>query len=83
MSDDDERFSVWQFLPDDYNEQVGADLSAEAAVNLAHSYTTRPAAMLGIIRKVIITDSGDNCVFEWRNGEGVVFLKKEDHAQNG
>lgn len=76
-----ELFSVYQFFPDDTHECVGMGLDAEAAVLKARSYTTRPAAQLGIIRKVIITDSGDACVFEWRHGEGVVFPPRSERAQ--
>jgi len=69
----DERFCVYQFFPDGSNERVGEWLPAEEAVKLAYSYTTRPAALLGIIQQVMITDAGDNCVFHWRSGEGVIF----------
>ena len=55
-------------------------VSAEEAVETARSYTTRPAAVLGIIRRVIITDGGDNTCFEWKNGEGVTYPPREDAA---
>lgn len=69
----DGEFSVYQFLPDGTTERVGDHLDAGAAVELAHSYTTRPAALMGVIRRVIITDGEDFTVFEWKNGEGVTF----------
>ena len=68
----EEHFHVWQFFEDDTYERVGTALPAKEAVALAKSYTTRPAATLGIIKQVMITDSGDCCVFLWKNGEGVV-----------
>jgi hypothetical protein len=69
-----ERFDVWQYLPDDWHEKVGDDLPPEAAVQLAHSYTVRPAAKIGIIRKVrIISRSDDTVAFEWQFGKGVTF----------
>jgi hypothetical protein len=70
MSD---KYAVWQFFPDEFHECVGRDLEAEEAVKLAHSYTTRPAAVAGFIRRIIIVDGGDNCAFEWKHGEGVTF----------
>jgi hypothetical protein len=70
----EERFDVWQYLPDDWHEKVGEDLGAKEAVELAHSYTTRPAAQIGIIRKVrIIGRYDDSICFEWQFGKGVTF----------
>jgi hypothetical protein len=69
----EELFNVWQFFPDNTHECVGRGLTAEQAVNLAHSYTTRPAAQIGIIQRVMITDCGDCCVFEWTRDQGVIF----------
>lgn len=73
-------FSVYQFFPDGTNECVKAGAGAEEAVRTAHSYTIRPAAMLGIIQRVIITDGGDYCVFEWKHGEGVVFPPRSERT---
>ena len=71
MSPSEERFDVWQYLPDDWHEKVGDNLSAEDAVKLAHSYTVRPAAQIGIIRKVhIIARDDDSVAFEWQFGKG-------------
>jgi hypothetical protein len=47
--------------------------TAEQAVEVARSLTARPAAQIGVIRRVIITDGGDFTVFEWKFGEGVTF----------
>jgi len=73
-----EKFDVWQFFPEGYNEQIGFDLEAQAAVDLALDFTRRPAAMIGIIQEVRIVDKLDNLVFHWKFGEGVVFPKPED-----
>jgi hypothetical protein len=51
----------------------GAFLEAEAAATLAVECSRRPAAVAGFIRRIIITDGGDDTVFEWRYGEGVTF----------
>lgn len=66
-------FTVWWFDQEDnsYSELVTED--PKAAVEKAKSLTTRPAVALGIIARVIITDGGDNCCFEWINGKGVTF----------
>ena len=69
-----ELFDVWQYLPDDWHEKVGENLSAEDAVKLAHSYTTRPAAQMGVILMVRIIGLDDDSVcFEWQFGKGVTF----------
>lgn len=69
-----ERFDVWQYFPNDWHEKVGDNLSAEEAVKLAHSYTTRPAAKMGVIRMVRIIGLDDDSVcFEWQFGKGVTF----------
>jgi hypothetical protein len=70
----EERFDVWQYLPGDWHEKVGENLSAEDAVKLAHSYTTRPAAQMGVIRMVrIIGRDDDSVCFEWQFSKGVTF----------
>ena len=77
MEDDDtpltSEFSVYWWDPADnyYTEKrfVPAAEAMECVVDLIQ----RPAAKAGIIIKVMITDGGDCCVFEWKNGEGVVF----------
>ena len=69
-----ETYDIWQWFPDGSHERVGTGLEAEAAVHLAHSYTTRPAAKIGIIQRVTIVDPADDAtVFEWTYGKGVTF----------
>jgi len=70
-------FSVHQFFPDDTHECVAFMVDAKTAVETAHSYTIRPTAKLGIIRRVVITDAGDFTCFEWKFGQGVVYPPKE------
>jgi len=71
--DDDERFDVWEFYPEDWHTKVASDLTLEQAVLKAKACTVKPAVHLGIITQVMITDEDDNCVFLWKHGEGVVF----------
>ena len=75
MVEGSSEFSVCQFINDgeggEMSEYVGQRLGAKDAVDLAHSYCSRPAAKLGIIKRVIITDKDDCCCFEWVYGKGV------------
>lgn len=38
--------------------------------------TQGPAAMVGMVSRVIITDGGDIGCFEWKYGEGITFPPK-------
>jgi hypothetical protein len=66
-------FSVCQFFEDGSYEYVRRFVGAEEAVKTARHYTDNVAAKMGITTRVIITDGGDQCVFEWKHGEGVTF----------
>ena len=68
-------FSVVQFFPDGQYEYLKRFVSVEEAMTTAHSYTQpkRPAVLMGVIDRVIITDGRDCICFEWKNGEGVTF----------
>ncbi len=76
-------FSVYQFFPDDTSECVAEFVDAETAVTIAKSYTERPAAKIGIIQRVIITDGGDFTNFEWKYGQGVTYPTPELRAGGG
>jgi hypothetical protein len=66
-------FSVCQFFADGSYEYVRRYVGAEEAVKAARHYTDNVATKLGIVERVIITDGGDYCCFEWKRGEGVTF----------
>lgn len=68
-------FSVYWYDPDDNQYEELRWVDAETAVNKAKALTTSIGGRLGMTRKVIITDGGDCCVFEWRYGPGVVWPK--------
>ncbi len=70
-------FSVCQFFDDGYHEYVRRFVSAEEAVTVAKHYTISVGAQIGSTRRVIITDGGDYCVFEWRFGEGVTYPPRD------
>lgn len=79
-----ERFNVITWFPDGaYIYEAGGDnkhrgpLPGEEAVYLARDLTRRPAALLGIIDKVQITDADDFTVFLWEKGK-VVFPTREE-----
>jgi hypothetical protein len=66
-------FSVCQFFKSGAYEYVRRFVGPEEAVKAAHHYTHNVAAKLGMVERVIITDGGDDCCFEWKRGEGVTF----------
>jgi hypothetical protein len=66
-------FSVCQFFENGEYEYVRRGVGPEEAVEAAHHYCNSAGAKLGMTRRVIITDGGDETNFEWRFGEGVVF----------
>lgn len=45
----------------------------EEAVKTAVSLIRRPAAKIGVIIRVIITDGGDCCNWEWLHDKGIVY----------
>jgi hypothetical protein len=69
----DTEFSVWQFFIDGNHERVRDHVTAKEAVEAAHHYTHNVAVAAGVVERVIITDGGDNCVFEWKSGEGITW----------
>lgn len=72
-----EFFSVYQFFQNGTWERVKHRVSDKEAIETAHDLINRPAAKLGIISEVLVTDSGDIGVFEWKHGEGIVWPKIE------
>jgi hypothetical protein len=74
MSDE---FSVYWFDDDDFSHAEARGIGPKEAVELAKSLTVRPATLMGIICRVIITDGGDVTVFEWKKDEGVTYPPRE------
>jgi hypothetical protein len=68
-----ERFNVVLFSFDGLSDYVRRDVSDEEAVKAAKRYSESVAARLGLTKRIIITDSGDYTVFEWKHGEGVTY----------
>lgn len=69
----DGEFSVAQFFSDGTYEYVRRGVDAEAAVIAAKHYTECLGARIGTTVRVIITDGGDFCCFEWIRGQGITF----------
>lgn len=72
------RFSVCQFLEDGSYEYIVRDESAETAMMKFCSVASSPTAVMGFVKRVIITDSEDNTNAEWIFGKGLVFPRLFD-----
>lgn len=68
-----ELFNVVQFFKDGTHEYVRRNVPVEEAVEAAKHYTTSVGAKMGTTVRVMITDSGDLCCFDWIRGQGIVF----------
>ena len=68
-----ETFNVVQFFPDDNYEYVARSLPLREAMYKVYDFINRPAALIGVIARVIITDAGDRTLFEWKFREGITF----------
>ena len=75
-------FSVCQFFSDGKYEYVRRFVEPEEAVKAAKHYTDSVAAKIGITQRVIITDGGDCCVFEWEYGKGITWPKLAHNANS-
>lgn len=66
-------FSVMQFFPNGEYEYVRRYVDALTAFNAARHYCTCVGAKIGTTVRVMITDGGDYCTFEWNRAEGITF----------
>lgn len=73
MNEIQNEFSVFQFFSDDDYEEVCRRVNIEEAVKKAKSLTESIGAKIGTTQRVIITDRGDDCCFEWQFGKGIIF----------
>lgn len=71
-------FSVCQFFTNGTHEYVRRFVSDEEAVKSAQHYCQSIAVKLGMVDRVIITDGGDQTVFEWQKGKGVTWPKEAE-----
>lgn len=68
----------WDDKGDQYEEL--RFVNATTAVRRARTLTNGPAAKVGVVKRVIITDGGDCINFEWKDGEIVFGGPKHDTA---
>jgi len=68
-----ELFNTVQFFPDGSHEYIARAVPIAQAMEKACSFIKRPAAMIGLIQRVIVTDMGDCTCFEWTFGKGITF----------
>lgn len=66
-------FSVYQWFIDGSQEEVRRFVSIDEAVGTAVNLARSVGGRLGTTRRVIITDGGDCCCWEWLYEEGIVF----------
>ena len=79
----DNQFSLYWWDADDGQHRELYFVDAKTAVERAHSLAKGPAAMLKIVKKIMITDGGDHCVFLWEDGEIIHPTKEErEEARN-
>jgi hypothetical protein len=71
MSKRDE-FSVWVFWPGGWHSPLKRFTDVETAM-LTAERAIGTAKIPGDAERVIITDGGDNTVFEWQRGKGVTW----------
>ena len=72
-----EEFSVIWWDADGGQHDELRFVDGEKAVSACHRLTHGPAAMLGIVDRVIITDGGDCTCFEWKKELGLVWPTPE------
>jgi hypothetical protein len=70
-------FSVVQFFKDGTHEYVRRFASSDEAMKAIKHYTTSVAVKMGLVERVIITDGGDCCCFEWIHDKGITFPSLE------
>jgi hypothetical protein len=73
----DNQFSVYWWDADGGQHDELRFVDGEKAVSACRRLTHGPAAMLGIVDRVIITDGGDCTCFEWKKELGLVWPTPE------
>jgi hypothetical protein len=68
-----EQFSVVLFFDDGQHKYVRRFVSAQEACRAFQHYSRGARAQLELTKRVIVTDSSDCIVREWKYGEGVTF----------
>jgi hypothetical protein len=72
---DHPEFSVyWWDAENNYHREL-SHVAVMKALQACKRLTQGPAARMGMVNRVMITDGGDCCVFEWQKGQGIVWPK--------
>jgi len=72
-----ELFNVFWWDRDGGQHKELSFVEAMPAMKACARLTQGPASVLGIVDRVIITDSSDCTCFEWIKGKGITFPTKE------
>ena len=74
-------FSVyWWDAQGEHHEELRF-VGPEQALKAVKRLTTGPGAQVGIVKRVIITDGGDFCNYEWK--EGRITYDGREHMGDG
>jgi hypothetical protein len=66
-------FSIYWWDNTDYCHKELRFVDAKRAVERVASLSRGPASLLGMVKRIIITDGGDYTTFEWKHGQGITF----------
>ena len=66
-------FNVVQFFENGTCEYVRRNVDVGEALKAVRHYCHSVAAQMGVVDRVIVTDGGDFCCFEWQRDKGVTF----------
>lgn len=75
-------YSVYWWSAENDQFEESRFIGLELAMHQVKRLTQGPAAVMGMVKRVIITDGGDFIVFEWKYGEGITWPTKEQHDEN-
>ena len=75
-------YSVYWWDQEDGQHEESRFILLDLAMHQVKRLTQGPASMLGMVKRVIITDGGDCCVFEWKQGEGITWPTKEQRDEH-
>lgn len=66
-------FSLYWWDPQGCQHEELRYVDAGRAVDRAGTLSRGPAAQLGMVKRIMITDGGDYAVFEWTHEDGITF----------
>jgi hypothetical protein len=71
-----EEFSVYWWDREGGQHEEMRFVAVESALRAVTRLTQGPAAMLGMVQRVLITDGGDCTCFDWRDGKLIYPLRE-------